>query len=105
MAESILLLLRDTVHLVIGDGSRAVVGLVVLALLDEVGCAGAVVDVGGIDVGGQNVLLLVDVLEEEPLRRSRLAKEAGDEEGEGKLTKRTVTMAQTMAGPPKSQIR
>ena len=67
-------LLRDAVLLVVGNRRRAVVRLVVLALLDEVGGAGAVVHGRRVDVRGQDVLLLVDVLEEEPLYK-RLAGE------------------------------
>ena len=61
-------LLGDAVFLVVCDWRSAVVRLIELALLDaEVGRPSSGMNIGGVDAGGQNVLFLVDVLEEEPL--------------------------------------
>lgn len=90
----------DAVLFVVGNGCRTVAGLVEVVRGDEGPRAGALVDL----VSRQDVLLLVDVAEVEVLFPLLAIGCAFPEPG-GRLTKKTVVMAPTMAMAPKSQTR
>jgi hypothetical protein len=66
---------------------------------------------GSVNGSREDVFLLVDVLEEEPLSRTvlvhapMLTEMETTLEGPGSLTKRTVTIPPRIVGPPKSQMR